>query len=176
MAIHDASKSESARQEFVFTRVVNAPRQLVWDVYTKAEHLEHWWGPKGMALGVERLELHPGGTFLYSIGLPNGQKMYGKFVYREIAAPGKLVFVVSFTDAEGTPIRHPMSPTWPLEVLNTVTFKEAEGKTTIHMVGGPVNATAEEHDIYESNFEGMNKGFAGTMEQLDAYLATLVRG
>lgn len=175
MAMDNAHNTGSSRQEFVYTRVVDAPRKLVWEVYTQAEHLQNWWGPKGMTVQVERFELRPGGDFLYSIAIPSGGKMYGKLAYREIASPEKLVFVVSFTDAEGNPTRHPLSATWPLEVLNVVTFTEENGKTTIHMVGTPINATAEEHTTFHSSHDGMNKGTDGMMEGLEAYLAKITQ-
>lgn len=70
--------------------------------------------------------------------------MWGRFVYREITRPEKLVFIVSFSDKDGGITRHPMSDTWPLEVINTVTSTEKNGKTTLTLRGGPINASAEE--------------------------------
>jgi len=173
MAMNENVKTESAASEFVYTRVVNAPRELVWKAYSEAKHLQNWWGPKGFSIEVERLDFRPNGTFLYSMTLPDGNKMYGKLAYREMDSPERLVFVVSFTDSEGTPIRHPMSPTWPLEVYNETTFTEEDGKTTIHIVGKPINATDEEQTTFVSGLSGMNKGTDGSMEQLESYLSTL---
>ncbi|HKB91553.1 MAG TPA: SRPBCC domain-containing protein, partial [Opitutaceae bacterium] len=67
--------------------------------------------------------------------------------------------------------RHPMSPTWPLEVLNTLTLTEQDGKTTLVLRGRPINATEGECKTFEGAFEGMQKGFAGTFDQLETYLA-----
>ncbi len=73
--------------------------------------------------------------------------MWAKFVYREIAAPERLVWVHSFSDEAGGLTRHPMSPTWPLEMLTTVTFEEAgPGKTKVTLRWSPLNATAEEQE------------------------------
>ena len=58
---------------------------------------------------------------------PDGNEMWGKFVYREIAAPERLVFVSSFSDADGNTVRAPFSETWPLEILNTLSLVEHEG-------------------------------------------------
>ena len=99
--------------------------------------------------------------------------MWGKFVYHDIQPPEKLVFVVSFSDETGGFTRHPMAPTWPLEVLNTITFEEKNGKTTLIMRGIPIRANEEEVTTFENNFPSMNQGFAGTLNQLDEYLATL---
>ncbi|HXA02820.1 MAG TPA: SRPBCC domain-containing protein [Cytophagaceae bacterium] len=163
--------NETAQREFVITRVFEAPRELVFKMWTESEHLMHWWGPKGFTMVVSKLNLQPGGIFHYGMKSPDGHSMWGKFVYCEIVVPERIVFIVSFSDEKGGTICHPMSETWPLEVLNTLTFTEHEGKTTLTLRGEPVNATEEERQTFESGFEGMNKGFAGTLDQLADYLA-----
>jgi uncharacterized protein YndB with AHSA1/START domain len=148
---------------------VHAPRKLVYETYTQAEHVVHWWGPKGMPITVHRFEAQPGGTFLYSMDTPGGD-MFGKLVYRELMPHDRLAFVVSFTDPEGNPVRHPMSATWPLEVLSTVTFTEEDGNTTIHLVNVPINATEEDHATFIGGLGGMTIGTDGMMENYAAYL------
>jgi uncharacterized protein YndB with AHSA1/START domain len=161
----------SKQIELVITRTFDAPRELVFKAWTESEHLKHWWGPKGFTFGVSKLDLRPGGVFHYSMRSPDGHEMWGKFVYREIVAPEKIVFVNSFSDEEGNTVRAPFSPTWPLEVLNTLTLSENEGKTTLTLRGGPINATEEERKTYEAGFESMKQGFGGTFDQLADYLA-----
>jgi uncharacterized protein YndB with AHSA1/START domain len=124
---HDATASS----EFVVTRTFDAPRELVWRVWTQREHLMRWFGPKGCTMPAATLDMRPGGTFHYAMRSADGSTMWGKWTFREIVAPEKLVVVVSFSDAEGGITRHPMSPTWPLETLGTTTFAEHDGKTTI---------------------------------------------
>ena len=70
--------------------------------------------------------------FHYGMRGPDGSEMWGKFVYREIAPPERLVFIVSFSDENGGMTRHPMAPTWPLEMLNTLTFDGARRKDDAH--------------------------------------------
>lgn len=113
---------------------------------------------------VATLDLRPGGVFHYGLRSPNGHDMWGKFVYREIVAPERTVFVVSFADENGGATRHPMSPTWPLEVLNTMKLFEHDGKTTITMRGVPVNATEEDRKTFEAGFDSMQQGFKGTLD------------
>jgi uncharacterized protein YndB with AHSA1/START domain len=103
---------------------------------------------------------------------PDGREMWGKWVYREIVPPERLVSVVSFTDAEGNLLRHPMSPTWPLELLHTMTLSEREGKTTLTVTGVPTNATEEERKTFRAGRNSMEAGFTGTLDQLAAYLAS----
>jgi uncharacterized protein YndB with AHSA1/START domain len=164
------TQSGSTASTFVYTRVLNAPRKLVYETYTQAEHVAHWWGPKNMPITVHRFEPHPGGTFLYSMAIPNGEPMFGKVVYREMNPHELLSFVVSFTDAEGNPVRHPMSATWPLEVLSTLTLTEENGKTTLHMLNQPINASEEDHATFAGGLGGMTIGTDGMMENYEAYL------
>jgi len=97
--------------------------------------------------------------------------MWGKFVYREIITLDRLVFINSFSDEEGNLTRHPLSPTWPLEVLSTLTFSERDGKTTVELRGVPINATEAERRTFEDGFKSMQQGFTGTLNQLADYLA-----
>ncbi len=163
------------RKPLEISRTFNAPRELVYKAMTEPEHLAHWWGPVGMKLDVLKLDLRPGGMFHYSMEAPNGQRMYGRFVYREIQAPEKLTFIVSFCDEKCRVMRHPASKTWPLELLNIMRLEEKDGKTVMSLRGWPIHESDEERATFEAEFSGMNKGFAGTYDQLDSYLATLTR-
>src|SRR5262249_54943670 len=98
----------------------------------------------------------------------------GRFVYREIVAPERLVFVISFSDAEGGITRAPfpqLQNRWPLEILNVVRLTELDGETTLTLRGGPLNASEEERAMYASNADSMRQGFGGTFDKLADYLA-----
>ncbi len=170
-----AEETEGTRTEgteFSISRVFDAPRDLVWKAVTEPERLMHWWGPKGFAMLLCEVDLRPGGTFRYSMRSPDGKVMWKKKVYREIVPPESLNTVVSFTDEDGNPIRHPMSPTWPVEVLNKMTLSEHDGKTTMTISGAPINATEERSTRPSTAGRGsMKQGFTGTLDQLEAYLA-----
>ncbi|HEX4488980.1 MAG TPA: SRPBCC domain-containing protein [Terriglobales bacterium] len=166
------SELANAVEEFVISRTFEAPRDLVFKAWTEKDRLSKWWGPKGFKLGVSKLELRPGGTFHYSMTTPTGQTMWGRFIYKEIAAPERLVFVNSFSDEKGGLTRHPMSGTWPLEVWNTVTFTEENGRTIVTIKGHPINASEVELKTFEEGRNSMQQGFGGTFEQLIAYLAS----
>ncbi len=75
----------------------------MWKALTEPEHLEHWWGPKGFTSRVHTLELRPGGTFLDRQRRTEGREMWGKWVYREIVAPERLVIVSSLLPMKGQP-------------------------------------------------------------------------
>ena len=173
MAARSNTAVESTDRALVVTRVFDAPRDLVWKALTEPEHLEHWWGPKGFTSRVHKLELRPGGTFLYCQRSAEGREMWGKWVYREIVAPERLVIVSSFTDDKGNPARHPFEPNWPLEMLGTSTFTENRGRTTLTVRMVPLNATESERKTFFDGSNFMEEGFAGTFDKLDEYLATL---
>ena len=161
--------SVAGTQEFVFTRTFDAPRKLVWKAWTSAEALAQWWGPRGVNIRVIKLDFRPGGMFHYAMAFQPGYEMYGRFVYREIVAPERLVFVNSFSDANGGITRAPfpqLKNKWPLEVLNVITLAEEGGKTTLTLHGGPINATDEERAIYAGNTESMRQGFGGAFDKL----------
>lgn len=156
----------------VITRIFNAPRELVFKMWTEAAHLVKWWGPKGFNIEVSKLNVEPGGEFLYCMK-GEGFEMWGKFAYIAVEPPKKMVFINSFSDKDGNITRAPFSATWPLEVMNTLTLTEENGKTTLVLKGGPHNATDEERKTFEEGIGSMNQGFGGTFDQLDEYLTTV---
>ena len=156
---------------FTLTRTFDAPRDRVWKAWTEPERLKHWWGPKGFNTFSAKVDLKPGGIFHYGMRSPDGQTMWGKFTYREIKAPERLVFIVSFSDESGGVTRHPMAPTWPLETLSTITFAEHGGRTTITVEWMPENATEAERKVFDESHESMRNGWTGTFDQLQEYLA-----
>jgi uncharacterized protein YndB with AHSA1/START domain len=154
----------------VVTRTFDAPRALVFKAWTELERLARWWGPKGFTWVSSKLELRPGGIFHYCMRSPAGQEICGKFVYREIVKPERIVFVNSFSDETGGTVRAPFDPNWPLEILNTLTFVEQEGRTTLTLRGYPTGATEAERKVFGDQFKSMEQGFSGTLDQLDEYL------
>jgi uncharacterized protein YndB with AHSA1/START domain len=109
--------------------------------------------------------------FHYGMRSPKGEEMWGRFVYREIVKPEHIVFINSFSDANGGLTRAPFAGNWPLEVLNNLALTEEDGKTTLTLRGRPINASEEERKMYASMFRSMEQGFGGTFDQLAAYLA-----
>ena len=165
--------AESLCKPFVISREFNAPRKLVWQAWTERERLMQWFGPKGFTMPTAKLDFRPGGSFHYAMRSPDSKEMWGKFVYREIVAPEKIVLVNSFSDEKGGLTRHPFSPAWPLEMLTETTFVERDGKTRITIKWTPLNATDEERRAFDDARDGMTQGWTGTFEQLDEYLAKM---
>jgi uncharacterized protein YndB with AHSA1/START domain len=157
---------------FTITRVVDAPRDKVWRAWTEVEHLRQWWGPKGFAVTHCKVDLRPGGIVHYCLRMPDGAEMWGKFVYREIAKPERLVWINSFSDKDGGTTVHPMSPDWPREMLTKVTFEAQGGKTKVTVQWVPVDASTDiERKAFDEGRDSMKQGWSGTFEQLESYLS-----
>jgi uncharacterized protein YndB with AHSA1/START domain len=159
--------------DFVISRVFNAPRDLVWKAFSEPERMKEWWGPKGFTVIRSNMDLRPGGTYHYGMMSPTGEPMWGKFRYREIVPPQRMVLINSFSDEAGGITRHPMAPTWPLEMLSTFTFdEEPGGKTKVTIRWQAYNASEEEQKTFDAGHDSMRGGWGGTMDRLAAYLAT----
>ena len=157
---------------FEITRVFDAPRDRVWKSWTEAERLKQWWGPKGFVVTHCTVDLRPGGIMHYCLRMPDGNQMWGKFVYREIVKPERLVSVNSFSDKDGGTTVHPMSPAWPREMLSTVTFEAQGGKTKVAVQWVPLDTSTDlERKTFDEGRESMKMGWTGTMEQFAEYLA-----
>jgi uncharacterized protein YndB with AHSA1/START domain len=84
-----------------------------------------------------------------------------------------LVLINSFSDEAGGLTRHPLSPTWPMEMYSVFTFEEASGgKTKFTVRWSPHNATEEEKKTFDASHDSMTQGWGGTLEQLAGYLKT----
>src|SRR3546814_884840 len=124
----EAARTPGTKPEdlvLVITRVLDAPRALVFKVWSQPEHLVRWWGPKGFSLPSCKMEFHPGGAFQCLMRSPEGteHRMHG--VYREIVEPEKIAFTWTWIDADGNPGH---------ETLVTVTLEEAgkDGRSEEH--------------------------------------------
>jgi uncharacterized protein YndB with AHSA1/START domain len=155
------------------THTFNAPRELVFKAFTESDHLKNWWGPKGWTFEVYKSEFRPGGVFHYSQKPADGDVMWVKFVYSEMKTSEKIVYTSFFSDEEGTAVRATFNANWPMEILNTITFNEIDGKTTLAMILAPISPTEEEINTFEDSKEMVQEGHSGTLEQLDEYLTKI---
>ena len=86
-----ASTSSSDR-EIVVTRVFDAPRALVFKLWTDPEHLAHWWGLNGFTITNYEMDVRLGGVWRFVMHGPNGVDYQNKVVYREVVEPERLVY------------------------------------------------------------------------------------
>lgn len=161
-------------QDFTISRDLAAPRPLVFDCITKPEHMRNWWGPKGVTIVKSQMDFRVGGLYHYGMRQPDGQVQYGRMMYREIVAPERIVFINSFADAEGNLARHPFAEAWPLEMHSIFLFEDLGNERTRFTVKWtPWNATDEERATFAAGHASMNNGWSGTLDQFEAYLATV---
>jgi uncharacterized protein YndB with AHSA1/START domain len=158
-------------RDFIISRTFDAPREQVWKAWTERDQLMQWFGPKGFVMSEAKLDFRPGGSLHYCLRGPDGKEMWGKFVYREILPPERIALLNSFSDKDGNLTRHPLSPSWPLEMLTTTTFAEDRGKTTVTIRWALLNPTEEERKTFDSSHDGMRQGWTGAFDQLAEYLA-----
>src|SRR6266446_2913035 len=115
---------------YSISRILNAPRNLVFKVHTEPSHLDKWMSPADFTVVKADMNFKVGGTYHYGLKGPDGTEMWGRQVFREIIPNEKLVYIQSFSDKDGGLGRHPMSATWPLEMLATSSFEDMGGNKT----------------------------------------------
>jgi uncharacterized protein YndB with AHSA1/START domain len=144
-------------REIVVTRVVSAPRRLVFEVYTSPEHVPHWMtGPSGWSMPICEIDLRPGGAWRFVWRHDDGSEMATSGRYTEIVPPERLVSTESW--GGGFP-----------EMLNTLLLAEQDGKTTITQ--RLLFPSKEARDAALKT--GMLEGMSSTYEHLDDYLAAI---
>ena len=154
-------------------RVINAPKDKVWEAYTTPEIFEKWWGPEGWTTRVPHLDLTQGGYLLYCMKCedPNqtdwyGQESWGKGVYESVTPKDGFVYTDYFCDQNGTPTEG-----MPVAKI-AISFVEHDGKTTITSKG-EYESEAALKQVLEM---GMEEGIKQTVERLARYLEQQVVG
>lgn len=121
-------------RDLIMERIFDAPRELVFNAFSEAEHLKNWWGPTGWETTNRTFEFKSGGVWHYCMrcidenqGDFYGQEIWGKSFFHEIVAPEKIVYTDTFSDEEGnTPDSTPGH-------LVTMTFVAHDEKTKLTM-------------------------------------------
>jgi uncharacterized protein YndB with AHSA1/START domain len=146
------------RHEVRMTRILDAPRDMVFAAWTDPEHLKHWWGPTGFTNPVCEFDPRPGGAIRIHMRAPNGvvYPMTGTVV--EILEPERLVFTSNALDNDG----HAM-----FENLNTVTFAEHGSQTEVKLHAKVQMATEQA----APHLKGMDEGWKLTLDRLVEFVA-----
>lgn len=161
MAQRNASSRTAANGvgvEVEFTRVFDAPRRLVFQVWTDPQHVAQWWGPHGFTNPRCAWDARTGGAIHIDMRGPDGRIYPMQGTFQEIVEPERLVFTSSALDEAGNSL---------FEVETTVTFAEKVGRTTLTMHARVVKATAGAMQY----IQGMEAGWTQSLERLATYLA-----
>ncbi len=116
-------------------RTLNLPLTTVWEAWSEPESFKKWWGPKEFTCPDCSIDFKVGGKFLASMQGEDGKKIWSTGTYKEIIRQKKIVVTDSFADSKGNivPASDYKMPDMELELLVTVEFEEANGKTNISL-------------------------------------------
>ncbi len=134
-------------------RTFNAPIDLVWEAWTQPEHIAQWWGPKGMNTNVEEHDFKEGGSWKYTMLMPDGKPFSAFGVYSEIVPKERIV-----TSANFPPMTH--------NVILHMVF-EAQGAQTLFTFS-VIHDTPEYKDAQVKM--GFENGWGSQFDRLNDYL------
>jgi uncharacterized protein YndB with AHSA1/START domain len=148
------SKNNTKDREIIITRTLNAPIDLVWEVWTKPEHLANWWGPNGFTNTISKMEVTPGGEWELVMHGPDGTDYKNKSTFKEVIRHKKIVY------------EHISAPRF----VSTINFEEQGDQTAIswHMLF----ETAEQFIQVVKTFKA-DEGLKQNIEKLEVYLTGL---
>jgi uncharacterized protein YndB with AHSA1/START domain len=154
------SKFVVSREERAYTTtlIFDAPRELVWKVYTDPALIPRWWGPKRLTTKVDKMEVRPGGVWRYILEDNNGNEYAFNGLYQIVDAPKRLVSTFEF---EGMPGQI---------ATDTVTFEELLGGKTKVISRSMVDTLEALEAIVQP---GMEEGSIETWERLGEVIAVV---
>ena len=154
------AQSATADREIVISRVISAPRELVFEAFTEVRHLSRWWGPEGLTTTTRAFEFRVGGEWDFVMHGPDGTDYQEWISWTEIAPPERIA------------LRHGESRDDPNAFESVLTFEPAGEQTRIVM--RTVFATRELRDEAVEKYHAVEGG-QQTLGNLAAYVTELVR-
>jgi uncharacterized protein YndB with AHSA1/START domain len=152
----------TADREILISRIVDAPRELVWEAMTDPKHIVHWWGPRGFTTTIETMDVRPGGVWKHVMHDPDGVDYPNKSIFKEVLKPQRIVF--SHTGAKKGGPGANFIATWTFDALEA-----NKTKVTMHMIF----PTAADRDTVVKEY-GAIEGGKQTLQRLSEYLPTMV--
>ncbi|OXS75789.1 SRPBCC family protein [Domibacillus enclensis] len=156
--------------DLIMERIVAAPRDLVFQVFSSSDHVEAWWGPAGWETENRQFEFKPGGVWHYCMRCTDkdqgdfyGMESWGKGVFHEIVPPEKIVYTDYFSDEQGSESKEMPS------THSTILFEEIGEETKLIFR----SRYASEEALQQVMDMGMVQGFSSQLEHLDQLLAKL---
>jgi uncharacterized protein YndB with AHSA1/START domain len=153
MSASNPDVAGAASLELVVTRLIDAPRALVFKAWTQQEHAARWWGPQGFTIESCRLDATRGGAYRVAMRSPEGSLHIKRGVYQEVVAPERLVFTYAWEDADGNPGH---------EMRITVTF-EARGRQTLLTLRHTGFQNVPQRDSHQGGWTSCFERFADYM-------------
>jgi uncharacterized protein YndB with AHSA1/START domain len=151
----------AADREIVITRVLHAPRELVWQAWTDPQHVAHWWGPRGFTTTIKRMDFRVGGAWEHVMRGPDGTNYPNKSIFKEIVPLERITYSHGGGREEGP----------GATFVATWTFETVEGNKT-RLTGRMIFPTAAARDLVVREF-GAIEGGKQTLERASEYVASL---
>lgn len=163
---------KNGKDHFFINRTFQVSIDLMFRMFTEAEHFSQWLPPEGATMKFLKSEIAVGKTLLYSMQHPVGSEVFGKVEYLEINKPHRLVYIQSFCDSKGDLAKPVFAPNWPDTMLTTVTLTEEDENQTRVTIKWEVygKATAEEQKTFHDAKSGMFIGWTGSFDKLEKQL------
>jgi uncharacterized protein YndB with AHSA1/START domain len=142
------------------TRTLDAPRELVFRMWSNPELLARWYAPRRCRLNVLLFDFRVGGEFRYQIREPDGSGCLCSAIFTEIEVPGRIVYTMCFADEQGnfvTANSIGADPDWPDRTTVTVTFVEKNGRTTMTLHQTVAESVAKRTGAYPSWVEMIDR-------------------
>ncbi len=157
---------------FIINRTFKADIRTMFEMWANPEHLAKWLGPAGSKMSYVSVDAREGGTSHFKMTDINGAVFYGKLHFKEIRPPHHLVYTQIFSDENGNLTKHPYHPTWPDELLTTVTFAEEGPEETRVTVKWEIygKATDEERRTFKNAKIETNQGWNSSFDKIDQLL------
>jgi uncharacterized protein YndB with AHSA1/START domain len=150
---------DSDPKVMVGTRLLDAPRELVWSVWTDPKHLSQWWGPNGFRTTTSAFDFKAGGVWRFVMHGPNGRDYQNRITFDEIVKPER----IAYHHGGGDDVE-------PVQFRTTVTFDDLGAKTRVTLRGVFPSAEERARVIWEY---GADKGLVQTLARLDEYVSGL---
>ncbi|HMC96471.1 MAG TPA: SRPBCC domain-containing protein [Flavobacteriales bacterium] len=149
--------ANTKKLELTITRTIDAPRELVFACWTRAEHLARWGGaPAGMTAEAETKEIRTGGRYKVHLRHENGDSFTVQGEYVEVTRPERLVFTHAWIGADGEPGQ---------EMLVTITFTEQRGRTKMTL--------RQQGFTSASSRDGHKEGWSSQIDRFTAYVNSI---
>jgi uncharacterized protein YndB with AHSA1/START domain len=150
---------DTSDREVIFTRVFDAPRELVWEAFTDPQQVVKWWGPTGFTTTNHAMDVRPGGIWRHTMHGPDGTDYANECKFIAVVKPERLVYVQSGGKADDSGM--PCEVTWTFEPT-------LDGKTKL--TGRMVFPSAEVFAHVAKTY-GVIEGGKQTLERLAAHLS-----
>lgn len=145
------TKNDVSERELIISRTLNAPRELVFEVFTDPDHIKNWWGPNGFTNTIFKMDARPGGKWEFVMHGPDGTEYKNESVFKEVVRPEKIVF------------DHVSGP----KFTATITFAEQDGKTLL--TWSMLFNSADEFKQAVKTFKA-DEGLKQNIDKLSVYL------